>query len=874
MSYTIAVLPSLHAKGWGGVGGYEDCGLVERYTLDRFAAPQTTDAMAVAYSVPNAPVFPRLNLGAESVLKAAGSEPTLDWAIFDIDNPAHEPWEDLREAEACLELAIVNAPEKARETAAGYTTRAGYRLMFKLDPPLPVSVANSFLRQLGESLPVEVDPASYEWTRLFRLPRARRDGEVLTSYIDFEALEEGCALDPHSLGFHLTSEERAVRATTDTPSAPEELTWEDLAHAADMEWVLRGEAVPPDGNGSSYATCRTTLARIAHRGKYEDPHKLAAFLWNSVLATTSSSLDTDELWKLAEWVAERQEAANAEEERQGTDEKLPEPGPLTSEEWSQVRRALRGKNSKYSDRLRDGTVLTTSRDSREPTTYGVLRQVVMRTSLPADAIYRAAYPSVLKQKAPLLDEMWPRLQEMVREERGGLDEETALRQAFCTQFPLVVKAVDSKRLFHLDTTTQPYSYRTSDTDLLQHDLSRYGKAVPFDVSYGGLRTADILDRYGGRADRTVMVSGRRGVTYSPSKSSIMMGVHSLDRNIPATKHPEVLEWLRLIGGSDPEGFLDWLACVTYTADTPLCALYIEGGSGIGKSLLAKGIASMWGAAPVDYNVVMNSSFNGEVAECPLLFADEGIRINRRDDEGASQKFRNVVASTSHYINAKNQKPVVLYGALRVFICANDEQGIPFRESLGAHGIQAIIDRVLHVKTGEEARLYLERLPPGEIGERWAPADGTPGKVSETLMWLREHRKVEMRPGARYLVTGKETDWHRSFTANQGIKPDVLRAVAALVEAQRGHGNVPDSAYFHDDPDKETVWVSLEAPVVAWKYARSNLNPNPKTVHGTVRDLAKGEPVRMYFRNRTVRRTVYPIPYRAFYDADIWEEDEP
>jgi hypothetical protein len=372
-----------------------------------------------------------------------------------------------------------------------------------------------------------------------------------------------------------------------------------------------------------------------------------------------------------------------------------------------------------------------------------------------------------------------------------------------------------------------------------------------------------------------MVSGREGVTFSPNQSRILMGVHTLDRSIPARADDQVMEWLRLLGGSDPEGFLDWLACVTYTADTPLCALYIQGGSGIGKSLLAKGIASLWRAAPVDYNVVMNSSFNGEVSECPLLFADEGIRVNRRDDEGASQKFRSVVSSTAHYINAKNQRPVVLYGALRVFVCSNKDDGLPFRESLGAHGIQAVIDRVLHIEVGEEPRHYLESLPANTIARTWAPRDGEPGLIAETLMWLREHRQVTPEPGARFLVMGKETAWHRSFTANQGIKPDVLRAVASLVEAQRTNSSavVPDRAFVRDDPEEQRVWVCLDAPVLGWKFARSNYQPNPKTIHNTVRDLAWGDTRRMYFMGRAVKKTMYPIPYSAFYATDVWEDPE-
>jgi hypothetical protein len=134
------------------------------------------DAHCVGYSVPGVgdAMHPRLNKRALPALRAAGLDPLLHWAIVDVDRPGHEPWEDVDGAwpEELDGLHITRH-------AGVYLTRAGYRIVFALDPPLPVDEAEAHLRGLLYALRlrgIHADEACTDWTRLFRMPDVVRDG--------------------------------------------------------------------------------------------------------------------------------------------------------------------------------------------------------------------------------------------------------------------------------------------------------------------------------------------------------------------------------------------------------------------------------------------------------------------------------------------------------------------------------------------------------------------------------------------------------------------------------------------------------------------------------------------------------------------------
>lgn len=861
--HKIAVLPHLHVRGWDGAGSAVGCGMVRVIDLPTFCDPQETDAMAVSYLVPGEDVFPRLNTSALSTLIEVGQEPLVHWVFLDVDNPDHQPWPDLGTAT----LALLEAIEHTPEGMGGYTTRAGLRLVAPLDPPLPASLANSWLEQFGAYLSphVDVDPASYEWTRLMRLPCAKRDGQVLES---IALLDDLSPLDPHVFGFKLEARSREVGDWGDAPPEPVTLTWQDWQYASDLAWARQGRPVPKGIEGSSYRTAKTSLARIAARGNITDAHLLASFLWESVLATSGSSLDIATLWKLSTWVCDQQ--ASSPPSPTAKDDTLPA-GELAEEEWSLLRVAMTGRDSIYFGKLKDGLPITSRSPDYESRTYTVLRSVVSETDYPADLYFRAFRATCTAQKKPLLPALWERCQDLVQERENHGESEARIRRAFVDANPLTLSCPNpGTPLFQLDTTTTPYSYKTTSETLIELDFETMTRpGLPFQADYAGLNTRTILRDFGGRVDTLAYTSGQRGCRFDATNSTMHIGVHQL-KPVKAAFHSDVHEWLTLLGGDDVEGLLDWLACVTYTIDQPLCSLYIQGAPGIGKSLLGNGISSLWGTPPVEYNKTMNSDFNAEVTTNPIVFADEGIKVDRSNQAYAALQFRNLVSGTTHYVNEKFKSPVPLRGAMRVLICANDENGLPFKESLGEDGIEAIIQRVLYIKADPAAADYL-RNKGGRIGigDTWAPSSNEPGAIAEHLVWLRDNRKVQPPAGARFMVVGKPTQWHREFGARQGIKPSTLQVVFALLKkSQSGAANVGG---IRNDADNEVVWVRPTTVLQSWDTLSRSFRAKPAAIKDSLKQLAGERYKNVRFGGTQAK--AYGLPWSAFVDAAVCDRED-
>lgn len=864
----IAVFPSLYVQAWDGAGrGLEGAALVD---WAAFTTPQDTDAMAVGYLVPGEDTFPRLRTDSPAHLHAAGGEePLLYWAIYDVDTPGHTPWLDRERAAAALDAALFALGEEW----GGYTTRAGLRLLVPLDPPCPVTQGNDLLRLVAEGLvnPVldllglAVDPASYEWTRLMRLPRAKRDGQVL----DPVTVEPLGSLPWRALGYQ--PQEQRVEAAEDHGDAPPEpllLTYEDWAHARTYPGLRRGEPIPSEA-GHTYPVLRRWLAKLAAAGHIHDPHVLVSYVWASVLATPGLTLA--EAWKLACWVADRQAASDAAPAPDPN--ALPEAQPLDPEEWLSVRAAFKGRDAAYFDKLRDGRVLSTVPSRQEDATWHVMRLLVDRARLSPQDVYRAVHGSVVAQRRPTLPQVWERALAMAATTLPE-DSNEAIREVFVADHPLTIRVLSGTgSLYQLDTSVVPYSYRRSDTQSLALHFEKYTRPnLPFEADYydpqRGLRPLpELLLRYGATAASVDYVSGGVGVTYDPEgEGRLTQGVHQIAAK-RSVYDAEVDKWLRLVGGSDPEGFLDWLASVTYTAHEPLCALYLQGPPGTGKSLLISGIASLWGSSAVAYHDVGGTGFNSDMLNCPLVAADEGIALPKYDEAVASEVFRNLVANKTHSVNAKYRATERLYGAMRVLVTANDDEGIPFRKALGQDGLDAIVQRIMYIEQTTAPGEYLRALG-GRAGVvDWVRPGNQPGRLAEHLLWLRDNRKVQR--GSRFLVEGRLTDWHRNFVVQQGLKPSLLLVAWGMYRAQRK--GMPASGV-ELDREAQVLWVSNSAIREQWTRYADIGAPRQTTITKTLKMLAANA-------ESQVRRVggqqyrMWALPLAAFEDADIATVEE-
>ena len=78
---------------------------------------------------------------------------------------------------------------------------------------------------------------------------------------------------------------------------------------------------------------------------------------------------------------------------------------------------------------------------------------------------------------------------------------------------------------------------------------------------------------------------------------------------------------------------------------PCAALYLDGGAGVGKTLLADGLARLWTTnGPTELAGVVGS-FNDALLSCPLVFADEVLPDVLKRTEGTGELRKLIQART-------------------------------------------------------------------------------------------------------------------------------------------------------------------------------------------------------------------------------------
>ncbi len=270
-----------------------------------------------------------------------------------------------------------------------------------------------------------------------------------------------------------------------------------------------------------------------------------------------------------------------------------------------------------------------------------------------------------------------------------------------------------------------------------------------DLTLETLRTGWVkpLDRI--RATYTA-----RTHTYDPSENTLTLAALRWSSRKP-TRHKHIDVWLRALFGEGYPLAAQWIASL-FALDRPAPCLYLPGPPGVGKSLLADGLAAIWSRpAAVDMAEAIDN-FNSATGECPIVFTDEGFPEKMR-----FEKFRKMITEHSRRVNEKQRAKVDVEGCARLIIAANNEDVLRYQKigTLTKDDLDAISERLLVVPCDASARAKVDALDTDAAASH---------EIAEHAAWLAEtvalepHGRMAAKPGGgerilASVIAGRSSD---------------------------------------------------------------------------------------------------------------------
>lgn len=303
----------------------------------------------------------------------------------------------------------------------------------------------------------------------------------------------------------------------------------------------------------------------------------------------------------------------------------------------------------------------------------------------------------------------------------------------------------------------------------------------------------------------------------PARSAIVEAPCPL-RKLEPQYSEEIDGWLKALGGPKYDRLCDWLACVTFLqVCTP--ALFIKGASGVGKNLLALGVARLWsegGPTPMTHAL---GQFNAQILACPLVYADEQIPETFRG-EPRTEELRELITAATFKINQKNRPVTSARGSARVIIGANNFNVISRKAELTPEDAQALADRFILIDAGTDdnapAKDYLTTRGGPDFTRSWVDGDG----IARHALWLRDEvlagRRVLQR-GSRFIIPG---DAHELVTALQTasrVPSDLLEWVWQFLQDPARHVAASVGRPLGCLVQDGQIWINPRGVLQAWDH---------------------------------------------------------
>ena len=218
--------------------------------------------------------------------------------------------------------------------------------------------------------------------------------------------------------------------------------------------------------------------------------------------------------------------------------------------------------------------------------------------------------------------------------------------------------------------------------------------------------------------------------------------------------PAVETWLATWGDSV---LLDWLATAP-KLEKATAALYLRGVPRSGKTMLAQGLAAIWGTAATEMDS-LKDTFNDELTQNPVVFADETVSKRYREDSGL---LRRLITATSITLNRKYMETVKLHGSCRVIIAKNHLSLFNSSETMTRDDVDALAQRILYYHMPKAAPYF------------------HPLRLAQHILWLEENHVMTSPTGDRLWVQGRDSELHRHMRISSNHRALVCQWVMEML----------------------------------------------------------------------------------------------
>lgn len=300
----------------------------------------------------------------------------------------------------------------------------------------------------------------------------------------------------------------------------------------------------------------------------------------------------------------------------------------------------------------------------------------------------------------------------------------------------------------------------------------------------------------------------RAHTYDPDSNTLTLAALRWTKRL-ARRHAHIDRWLRALFGGAYEAGSQWLASLA-ALDRPAPCLYFAGPKGVGKSLLANGLAAIWGLDMPAEMAEAISDFNESTGECPIVFTDEGF------PEGLDfSAFRKMITEHARRVNRKNRPKYTVKGCARFFIAANNEDLLRYQKTgtLTADDLEAIADRLL-VVTCSQAQAQAARDALRRVDTDAAASH----EIAEHVLWLAATTPLQPKGERMAAAPGGGEKILIGVVANRGA--DVLSKIHDALGMGQSHAAKLGVYVSKNWPDEVRVHVPTLSRALSESFSRA------------------------------------------------------